>query len=117
MADLVSDGWTYSRTATGRRRLLSYDDASMMVACNNIIQGAGADILKIALSYLVEHLNDECRLIACVHDEIVIEAKEHKVDHYRAILEDCMKRGGEKILKEVPVLADAATGNNWAEAK
>ncbi len=117
MADLVSDGWTYSRTATGRRRLLSYDDASMMVACNNIIQGAGADILKIALSYLVKHLSDECRLIACVHDEIVIEAKHDKVDHYKTILEDCMKQGGEKILKEVPVLADAASGDNWAEAK
>jgi len=89
----------------------------MMVACNNIIQGAGADILKIALSYLVDHLNEECRLIACVHDEIVIEAKEDKVDHYKAILEDCMLRGGQIILKEVPVLADAAYGDNWAEAK
>ena len=118
MADLVSDGWTYSRTATGRRRLLSYDDASMMVACNNIIQGAGADILKISLSYLVEHLDtDDCRLIACVHDEIVIEAKEEKVEQYKAILEDCMLRGGQKILKEVPVLAEAASGDNWAEAK
>lgn len=114
---LVQDGWTFSRTATGRRRLLSYDDASMMVACNNVIQGAGADILKLALSNLADHLGDECRLIACVHDEIVIEAVEDKAEHYKNILEDCMKRGGEKILKEIPVLADAAIGNNWAEAK
>ena len=117
-ANLVEDGWTYSRTATGRRRLLSYDDASMMVCANNTIQGAGADILKISLANLVEKMEgDEVRLIACVHDEIVIEAVEEKAEHYKKILEQCMKEGGEKILKEVPVLADAAIGENWAEAK
>jgi len=117
-ANLVEDGWTYSRTATGRRRLLSYDDASMMVCANNTIQGAGADILKISLANLVEKMEgDDVRLIACVHDEIVIEAVEEKAEHYKKILEQCMKEGGEKILKEVPVLADAAIGENWAEAK
>ena len=116
-ADLVSDGWTYSRTATGRRRLLSYDDASMMAACNNIIQGAGADILKIALANLADHLSDELRLIACVHDEIVLEVKSDRAEECKTILEDCMKRAGEMILKEIPVTADAASGNSWAEAK
>ena len=117
-ANLVEDGWMYSRTATGRRRLLSYDDASMMVAANNIIQGAGADILKISLANLADHLTtDDVRLIACVHDEIVIEAKEDKAEHYKSILEDCMLQGGRKILKEVPVLADASIGYNWADAK
>jgi len=54
---------------------LSYDDASFMVAANTLIQGAGADILKLSIANLAEHLNQDCHLIACVHDEIVIESK------------------------------------------
>ena len=117
-ADLVEDGWTYSRTATGRRRLLSYDDASMMVCANNTIQGAGADILKISLADFVEKMkDDEVRLIACVHDEIVLEAREGTEEYWKGELEKSMREGGEKILREVPVLADAASGDNWAQAK
>ena len=39
-AALVADGWTYTRTALGRRRLLCYDDATMMACANTLIQGS-----------------------------------------------------------------------------
>lgn len=115
-ADLVADGWVYVRTPIGRRRLLSYDDASFMVACNTLVQGAGADILKLSLANLAEHLEtNDVRLLACVHDEIVLEAVEDKAEHYKTVLEQCMKEAGEKILKLVPVKADASIGDSWAE--
>ena len=114
-AAMVQDGWCYVRTPLGRRRLLSYDDAQMMACANTLIQGAGADILKLSIAKLGEHLSDECKLIACVHDEIVLEAVDSKVDHYKQILEQCMKEAAETVLKEVPAKADASTGDTWAE--
>ena len=112
---MVEDGWTYVRTPIGRRRLLSYDDATMTACANTLIQGAGADILKLSLAKLGPHLGDEAQLVACVHDEIVLEAIEDKVEHYQQVLEQCMREAAETILKVVPAKADASHGENWAE--
>ncbi len=87
---MVEDGWTYVRTPTGRRRLLSYDDASMSACANTLIQGAGADILKLSLAKLNPHLTDDACLVACVHDELVLEVIQDKVSEYKEILERCM---------------------------
>jgi len=114
-SDLIRDGWAYIRTACGRRRLLSYDDATMMASANTLIQGSGADILKIAISKLDEHLNDEVRLVACVHDELVLEVKEDVADKYKVILEQSMVTAAETVLSEVPAKADANVGNSWAD--
>lgn len=114
-AALVEDGWCYVRTPLGRRRLLSYDDATMTACANTLVQGAGADILKLSLANLNEHLNDEAHLVACVHDEIVLEVVESKTDYYKEVLEGCMREAAETILKIVPSKADAGTGKTWAE--
>jgi DNA polymerase I len=114
-AAMVEDGWCYVRTPLGRRRLLSYDDATMTACANTLIQGAGADILKMSLANLNEHLGNEAHLIACVHDEIVLEVREDKAEYYKEILEDCMKRAAETILKIVPAKADAGIADTWAE--
>jgi len=114
-AALVEDGWCYVRTPLGRRRLLSYDDATMTACANTLVQGAGADILKLSLAKLNEHLNDEAHLVACVHDEIVLEVLESKTDYYKEVLERCMREAAETILKVVPSKADAGTGKTWAE--
>ena len=112
---MVEDGWTYVRTPLGRRRLLSYSDATMTACANTLIQGAGADILKLSLAKLNPYLGDEAHLVACVHDEIVLEAVETKVEYYKDILEGCMKEAAETILKEVPSKADASYGDTWSE--
>ena len=114
-AAMVEDGWCYVRTPLGRRRLLSYDDAQMMACANTLIQGAGADILKLSIANLSEYLNEECSLIACVHDEIVLEVDKDKAEQYKDILEDCMDRAAKTVLKKVPSKADAQVGNSWAD--
>jgi DNA polymerase I-like protein with 3'-5' exonuclease and polymerase domains len=114
-AEMVEEGWCYVRTPVGRRRLLSYDDAQMMACANTLIQGAGADILKLSVAKLGEHLNEDAHLIACVHDEIVMEVKKGKEDYYKGILENCMKEAAETILKTVPAKADASIGATWAD--
>ena len=113
-AALVADGWAFTRTACGRRRLLSYDDATMMCSANTLIQGSGADILKIAIAELNQYLNDEAYMVACVHDEIVLEVIEHKAEEYKNILEKIMVEAAQKVLKTVPSVADANVGDSWA---
>lgn len=114
-AAMVEDGWCYVRTPLGRRRLLSYDDATMTACANTLIQGAGADILKLSLAKINEYLNQDAFLVACVHDEIVLEVIETKADAYKDILEKCMREAAETILKIVPSKADASIADTWAE--
>lgn len=114
-ADLIRDGWAYIRTACGRRRLLSYDDATMMASANTLIQGSGADILKLAISKLDEYLDNDVRLVACIHDELVLEVKEQEAEKYKNILEKAMVSAAETVLKDVPAKADANIGISWAE--
>jgi DNA polymerase I-like protein with 3'-5' exonuclease and polymerase domains len=111
---LVADGWAYTRTACGRRRLLSYDDATMMCSANTLIQGSGADILKVAISNLSDFLNNDAYLVACVHDELVLEVKESLAEEYRKILENTMVQAAEYVLTSVPASADASVGDSWA---
>ena len=113
-AALVADGWAFTRTACGRRRLLSYDDATMMCSANTLIQGSGADILKIAIAELNQYLDEEAYLVACVHDEIVLEVVEQKAEEYKELLEKIMVEAAQKVLKTVPAVADANVGNSWA---
>ena len=113
-AALVDDGWAYTRTALGRRRLLSYNDASMMVSANTLIQGSGADILKIAIAELNDYLSDDVRLVAAVHDELVLEVKAELAEKYKGILEKTMIEAAEHVLKSVPASADASVGDSWA---
>lgn len=114
-AALVQDGWAYVRTAVGRRRLLSYDDTTMMCCANTLIQGSGADILKIAMAELDQHLNDDVRLVACIHDELVLEVKEELAETYKEVLQTIMIDAAKTVLVDVPSKADAKIGNSWAD--
>jgi DNA polymerase I-like protein with 3'-5' exonuclease and polymerase domains len=113
-AALVQDGWAYTRTALGRRRLLSYDDSTMMACANTLIQGSGADVLKLSIANLNSHLNDDVHLVACVHDELVLEVRKDLVNEYKTVLETAMVEAAKTVLKSVPASADASAGNSWA---
>lgn len=111
---LVQDGWCYTRTAMGRRRLLSYDDAKMTVSANTLIQGSGADILKVALGQLNECLGEEIRLVAVVHDEIVLEVQEDKAEEWQHKLSDIMVSAGDSVFKKTRLVAEAGIGDDWS---
>ena len=112
-AAMVEDGWTYVRTPLGRRRLLSYNDATMTACANTLIQGAGADILKLSLAKLNPYLGDEAHLIACVHDEIVLEVPREEIDPVGAMVRTTMEEVWELA---VPLKVNLAVGDNWSEA-
>ena len=111
---LVEDGWCYTRTALGRRRLLSYDDAKMTTAANTLIQGTGADILKVALGTLSEYLNEDVRLIAVVHDECVLEVKQGLEEEWKQKLMEIMVDAGKTVFKKTKLVANPGVGNDWS---
>jgi len=111
---LVQDGWCYTRTAMGRRRLLSYDDAKMTIAANTLIQGSGADILKVALGALNPAVGDDVRLVAVVHDEIVLEVRENLADEWQHKLSEIMVAAGDTVFSKTRLVADAGIGQDWS---
>lgn len=111
---LVEDGWCYVRTALGRRRLLSYDDAKMTTAANTLIQGTGADILKVALSELNDYLSNDVRLVGVVHDEIILEVREGLEEKWRQKLPEIMVNAGNSVFKKTKLIAEPGVGSDWS---
>ncbi len=110
----------YVETVLGRRRYLSQVDSSGFssrqaverMAINMPIQGTAADIIKIAMVKLVKRLPREARLLLQVHDELVLEIKENKIEQTAKIIKDVME-GALKLC--VPLKVDIKVGNNWGE--
>ena len=87
------------------------------VAMNSPIQGAAADIIKIAMIRVNQRLKDQkmkSRLVLQVHDELLIEAYEPELDEVQNILKEEMEHAAEL---KVPIEIDMHTGDNWYEAK
>lgn len=88
-------------------------------AQNSPIQGTGADILKISLIRLWEHLynhpdwKDDCNFICTVHDEINSQVKVERVEEFMKIKHDLMalKIPGWQVPMEVGV----SVGYSWGE--
>ena len=115
----------YVTTLFGRRRYIPELSASNKVlqafgkraAMNAPIQGAAADIIKIAMVRVYKKLREEdldARLILQVHDELIIEAAEKDKDRAEKILKDEMENA---VKLAVPMTVDVNSGRSWYEAK
>jgi DNA polymerase I-like protein with 3'-5' exonuclease and polymerase domains len=89
---------------------------------NSPVQGSCADALLRAVA-LIDTLLVEGQirggLIACVHDELLLEVHEDDAEIARALLEDVMVDAFATTFPGAPTkgVAIAAIGQNWAEAK
>ena len=87
------------------------------VAMNSPIQGAAADIIKIAMIRVNQKLKKQkmkSRLVLQVHDELLIEAYEPELEDVQKILKEEMEHAAKL---KVPLEIDMHTGANWYEAK
>lgn len=102
-----------ARSLGGRRRLWS-SSAPFTELCNTPIQATGADILKNAMVELSKELvNTDTKLIACVHDEIILEAPAVKAQEVKALLQRVMQEAGRKYVKKVPLKVDVEVSDSW----
>lgn len=113
----------YVTTIFGRRRYIpelsspkkQLQAFGKRVAMNSPIQGAAADIIKIAMIRVAEALEKsgiDARLILQVHDELILEA------HHSCAKEaaDLLKREMESaVTLPVPLSVDIGIGDNWYE--
>ena len=85
-------------------------------AINAPMQGTAADIIKRAMIRVDDWLTDkrdEARMIMQVHDELVFELREERVDELVQSLRELMVSAADlRVRLEV----DAGTGDNWHEA-
>lgn len=121
VADAVRDG--YVTTLFGRRRYIpelaspkkQLQAFGKRVAMNSPIQGAAADIIKIAMINVDAALKKsgiDARLILQVHDELILEA--HRTCAKQAA--DILKREMENAVRlAVPLSVDIGIGDNWLE--
>lgn len=115
----------YVETIFGRRRPVPEISSSNFmqrgfgerVAMNAPIQGAAADIMKIAMNKVYKELqakNMKSRLVLQVHDELLIETHKDEVEQVKQILEEQMEHAVEL---SVNLEIDMHQGDNWYEAK
>ena len=84
---------------------------------NTPVQGAAADIIKLAMVRVFEALRAEkmrSRLILQVHDELIVECPPEEAGRAQALLTDCMEN---VTTLKVPLRADAHCAESWFDAK
>ena len=116
----------YSETWLGRRRYLlgirssDWGKKSFAERCalNTPIQGTAADILKLACGRIISGLPERLWLkpMLQIHDELVFELPEDKVDEAVAFIKECMETQPFPEF-DVPIVAEASVGRNFGEMK
>lgn len=120
-----ADAQGYVETLFGRRLYLpdiksrnaGLRKAAERAAINAPMQGTAADIIKRAMINVdgwIRGIEDESiRMLMQVHDELVFEIREEKLEEYTAIIKEKMSAAAEL---HVPLLVEAGTGDNWDQA-
>ena len=115
----------YSVTMYGRRRPLPELSSSNYnrrqfgerAAMNTPVQGAAADIIKIAMNAVRSRLAKEglkAKLILQVHDELIVECPQEEQERVCTLLSECME-GAAQL--RVPLVADVHAGRSWFDTK
>ena len=113
----------YVATVLGRRRYLpdinasnhNVRQAAERAAVNMPIQGAAADIIKLAMIRVHSRLQEEAlraRMLLQVHDELVFEVPIEEVEPLKEIVYQEMPRALELT---VPLKVDVKMGYNWGD--
>lgn len=104
-----------SRTVAGRKHVYG-GQGGLSGVCNTPVQGSAADIIKNALGRLVDRLGStKTKIVAVVHDEIVLETSQEQAEEVARILKETMENVGAEYLKLVPLLAEVHVADSWAE--
>jgi DNA polymerase I len=102
----------------GRRR--RFPGGPNRTAFNSLIQSTAADICRDKMIALDRALPDDVRMLLQVHDEILFEAPEQRVEEAVALIRETMEspvfdaKGREF---RAPIRVDVGVGPNWGSAK
>ena len=106
-----------SYTPDGRRRVWSkHSQPRLNEMINHPIQGANATMTKRAIALLYRRLNllqSDARLVAVIHDEILLECPQGEAQRVQTVLERCMVKAGTQLLKPIPCEVEASILSSW----
>ncbi|MFK8138612.1 MAG: DNA polymerase I [Bdellovibrionales bacterium] len=110
----------YVESIFGRRRYINELKSSNAIlrkngeriAINSPMQASASDIVKKAM-LAVDELKDEAPMLLQVHDELIFEIDEDKVDNLVPILKEKME---QVVSLKVPLKVNVASADNWKEA-
>jgi DNA polymerase-1 len=115
----------FTETLLGRRRYIPeltasnprVRDLGRRQALNAPIQGSASDVFKVAMIEVDRAfegaLDLDCHMLLTVHDELVFEVPEERVEPAAALVRERMEHA---VDLDVPLRADIGWGPNWAEA-
>lgn len=89
---------------------------SERMAINSRIQGSAADLIKIAMIQIQNKLDEarfKTKMIMQVHDELVFESPKDECAELIPMVKTMMENA---ITLQVPLVVEAASGDNWQEA-
>lgn len=117
----------YVTTIFGRRRQLPeiFSGVPQLVsqaermAINMPVQGTSADLIKLAMIRVEEAIHaegsgDEVKMLLQVHDELLFEIKDNRMEYWIPKIRKIMEEVWEL---KVPLTVDAKYGLNWADMK
>jgi len=92
--------------------------AAQREAVNMPIQGSEADIMKLAMIKLNEiieqQFTDEAHIILQIHDELIFEVKENRVEQF---VKQATKTMQDIVSLDIPLVVNSSVGNNMSELK
>ncbi|GAH71167.1 unnamed protein product, partial [marine sediment metagenome] len=113
----------YVQTLLGRRRFIpeinspnrQVREAAERMAINMPVQGASADIIKVAMIDLYREMGKrrlKSKMLLQVHDELIFEVPQEEMEEMRRLVPEIMSAA---LSLSVPIKVDTKTGSNWGE--
>lgn len=111
----------YTTTIFNRRRYIKEINSSnhalrefaKRTAMNAPIQGSAADIIKIAMINVAKEMkkhNLKSKIVAQVHDELIIDATKDEIEIVKKLLKDTMENA---VKLKVKLTVDVESGSTW----
>ena len=97
-----------------RKIIIRYPHAAL----NTLLQGAGATVMKYALTLLEEYvINKQIKAfpVVNVHDEFQYEVEESRADEFGRLAVQSIIDAGKQLNVRCPLNGEYKIGNNWSE--
>jgi DNA polymerase I-like protein with 3'-5' exonuclease and polymerase domains len=106
------------RMVDGRRRFLMGEQERPTVWLNNLVQGTAASIVKATMVRVKQELPSHSRLIAQIHDELIVEAPVGAGEEIMQSMQDHLFAAGREILGDsVDMRGEGSVARSWGQAK
>jgi DNA polymerase-1 len=114
----------FVETISKRRRIFDYENANGMQkasfqreSVNTLFQGSASDLIKLSMNKIdtiIENEKLDANMLLQIHDELIFEIKDDKVDELSKKFANMM----ENIIElEVPLECSVSIGRSWGDLK